>query len=155
MPTGGNSFLVPMGGWERRQGSRPALALNVLVPHEGLEGPLRGVGDSTASAVLVPHEGLEGARRRGGWCGGDEFWFPMRGWKWSRATGGDDVRRTRSRMACRSRGCEAGWRESCDASAVVSGRTRARSEERRVGKEWVRACRFRWSPDHSKKKKGR
>src|SRR3546814_13244123 len=23
-----------------------------------------------------------------------------------------------------------------------------RSEERRVGKEWVRTCRFRWSPDH-------
>src|SRR3546814_19230386 len=24
----------------------------------------------------------------------------------------------------------------------------ARSEERRVGKEWVSTCRYRWSPDH-------
>src|SRR3546814_3515824 len=28
-----------------------------------------------------------------------------------------------------------------------------RSEERRVGQEWGRTCRSRWSPDHSKKKK--
>src|SRR3546814_14201095 len=28
----------------------------------------------------------------------------------------------------------------------------ARSEERRVGKECVRTCRSRWSPDHEKKK---
>src|SRR3546814_20858539 len=28
-----------------------------------------------------------------------------------------------------------------------------RSEERRVGKEWVGTCRFRWSPYHKKKKK--
>src|SRR3546814_14525843 len=28
-----------------------------------------------------------------------------------------------------------------------------RSEERRVGKECVRTCRFRWSPYHTKKKK--
>src|SRR3546814_15522334 len=28
-----------------------------------------------------------------------------------------------------------------------------RSEERRVGKEGVRPCRSRWSPDHKKKKK--
>src|SRR3546814_13931164 len=27
-----------------------------------------------------------------------------------------------------------------------------RSEERRVGKEWVSTCRSRWSPYHSKKK---
>src|SRR3546814_17785819 len=27
-----------------------------------------------------------------------------------------------------------------------------RSEERRVGKEWVSTCRFRWSPYHSKTK---
>src|SRR3546814_3351265 len=25
---------------------------------------------------------------------------------------------------------------------------RVRPEERRVGKEWVRPCRYRWSPDH-------
>src|SRR3546814_14536706 len=30
-----------------------------------------------------------------------------------------------------------------------------RSEERRVGKECVSACRSRWSPDHLKKKKTR
>src|SRR3546814_11833580 len=29
----------------------------------------------------------------------------------------------------------------------------SRSEERRVGKECVRTCRSRWSPDHEKKKK--
>src|SRR3546814_14035590 len=28
-----------------------------------------------------------------------------------------------------------------------------RSEERRVGKEWVSTCRSRWSPYHDKKKK--
>src|SRR3546814_11128189 len=28
-----------------------------------------------------------------------------------------------------------------------------RSEDRRVGKEWVRTCRSRWSPYHKKKKK--
>src|SRR3546814_7124781 len=28
-----------------------------------------------------------------------------------------------------------------------------RSEERRVGQEWVSTCRSRWSPDHYKKKK--
>src|SRR3546814_14162147 len=28
----------------------------------------------------------------------------------------------------------------------------ARSEERRVGKEWVSTCRTGWSPEHSKKK---
>src|SRR3546814_18876829 len=31
----------------------------------------------------------------------------------------------------------------------------ARSEERRVGKEWVSTCRSRWSTYHSKKKKPR
>src|SRR3546814_12164828 len=31
--------------------------------------------------------------------------------------------------------------------------TPIRSEERRVGKEWVSTCRSRWSPFHSKKKK--
>src|SRR3546814_21085803 len=36
---------------------------------------------------------------------------------------------------------------------VVCGAPNARSEERRVGKEWVRTCRSRWSPDHSKHKK--
>src|SRR3546814_11100615 len=31
--------------------------------------------------------------------------------------------------------------------------SRARSEERRVGKECVSTCKTRWSPDHEKKKK--
>src|SRR3546814_18444939 len=30
--------------------------------------------------------------------------------------------------------------------------TSTRSEERREGKEWVRACRYRWWPEHQKKK---
>src|SRR3546814_15118559 len=30
--------------------------------------------------------------------------------------------------------------------------TRDRSEERRVGKEWVSTCRSRWAPDNIKKK---
>src|SRR3546814_17923749 len=30
---------------------------------------------------------------------------------------------------------------------------RGRSAERQVGKEWVSTCRFRWSPDHTKKNK--
>src|SRR3546814_17423593 len=30
-----------------------------------------------------------------------------------------------------------------------------RSEERRVGKEWVSTCRSRWSPNHEKKNKQR
>src|SRR3546814_15760688 len=39
-------------------------------------------------------------------------------------------------------------------SSYISGRLTfgIRSEERRVGKEWVSTCRSRWSPDHSKKK---
>src|SRR3546814_17032878 len=28
-----------------------------------------------------------------------------------------------------------------------------RSEERRVGKEWVSTCRYRWAPAHKKKKR--
>src|SRR3546814_12282413 len=38
------------------------------------------------------------------------------------------------------------------ASSAPDGR-KERSEERRRGKEWVRTCRTRWSPDHEKKKK--
>src|SRR3546814_12102897 len=34
------------------------------------------------------------------------------------------------------------------AQAVADGLVAARSEERRVGKECVRPCRSRWSPDH-------
>src|SRR3546814_16009948 len=35
----------------------------------------------------------------------------------------------------------------------VAAACTTRSEERRVGKECVRTCRFRWSPLHLKKKK--
>src|SRR3546814_11620488 len=39
------------------------------------------------------------------------------------------------------------------ASDAVASRPSLRSEERRVGKEWVSTCKSRWSPDLSKKKK--
>src|SRR3546814_13523430 len=32
-------------------------------------------------------------------------------------------------------------------SAIPAGEV-PRSEERRVGKEWVSTCRYRWAPDH-------
>src|SRR3546814_12950056 len=35
-----------------------------------------------------------------------------------------------------------------DEKIHVALRGSGRSEERRVGKEWVSACRSRWSPDH-------
>src|SRR3546814_18625103 len=35
--------------------------------------------------------------------------------------------------------------------AAINARTRGRSEERRVGKEWVSTCRSRWWQDHYKK----
>src|SRR3546814_13308795 len=35
---------------------------------------------------------------------------------------------------------------------LPSPRPSSRSEERRVGKECVSTCRYRWSPDHYKKK---
>src|SRR3546814_19370895 len=34
---------------------------------------------------------------------------------------------------------------------LVMSQRPGRSEERRVGKEWVSTCRSRWSPSHSKK----
>src|SRR3546814_4893822 len=39
--------------------------------------------------------------------------------------------------------------ESCPVDSIVTThRSEYRSEERRVGKECVSTCRFRWSPDH-------
>src|SRR3546814_12422787 len=38
-------------------------------------------------------------------------------------------------------------------TAEGSGAAGGRSEERRVGKEWVSTCRSRWSPSHYKKNK--
>src|SRR3546814_18177028 len=50
------------------------------------------------------------------------------------------------RQLCRTRHADAHrWR---DAPALVSVDIAARSEERRVGKECVRTCRYRWSPDY-------
>src|SRR3546814_19304985 len=37
---------------------------------------------------------------------------------------------------------------SCGTGAEVSASGSGRSEERRVGKEWVSTCRSRWSQDH-------
>src|SRR3546814_11661907 len=69
--------------------------------------------------------------------------------------------------------CAANWIACCDdphcrsidTAGTLSGNTEARtalrpiwklrSEERRVGKEWVSKCRFRWSPYHEEKKKSR
>src|SRR3546814_15766621 len=43
----------------------------------------------------------------------------------------------------------AGGPDSCDAARELAQSRRAdRSEERRVGKESVSTCRYRWSPDH-------
>src|SRR3546814_11054924 len=45
-------------------------------------------------------------------------------------------------------------RQECGArSSTDAGRPAFRSEERRVGKEWVSTCSSRWSPYHYKKNK--
>src|SRR3546814_16073719 len=36
---------------------------------------------------------------------------------------------------------------------LVPGPVSLRSDQHRVGKEWVGPCRFSWCPDHTKKKK--
>src|SRR3546814_19621204 len=38
--------------------------------------------------------------------------------------------------------------ENCCSAVKVGQLDRARSDERRVGKEWVSTCRSRWSPYH-------
>src|SRR3546814_18039912 len=45
-------------------------------------------------------------------------------------------------------------RMPADIAAIRFARAigRDRSEERRVGQEWVSTCKSRWSPDHLKKK---
>src|SRR3546814_16129565 len=53
---------------------------------------------------------------------------------------------------------EAPWEETPDyvySRTVNPEDAPDRSEERRVGKECVRKCRYRWSPGHEKKKKER
>src|SRR3546814_17422046 len=69
-------------------------------------------------------------------------------------------------QAARAEGAEARTRQNFALALALSGRWaqarivasqdlspdklegRMRSEERRVGKEWVRTCRYRWSPYH-------
>src|SRR3546814_20119674 len=65
-----------------------------------------------------------------------------------------DRHRARGRIPYRRKG------KAADARRTESGRKRIphrysdrRSEERRVGKEWVSTCRSRWTPYHEKKKK--
>src|SRR3546814_12650669 len=43
-------------------------------------------------------------------------------------------------------------RRSMELLRAVHLDDKPRSEERRVGKEWVSTCRSRWSPEHIKKK---
>src|SRR3546814_15889301 len=45
------------------------------------------------------------------------------------------------------------WAEVHVSTVVEDGRLIGRSEERRVGKECVSTCRYRWSPYHVKKKR--
>src|SRR3546814_17921250 len=40
------------------------------------------------------------------------------------------------------------WVHAAQANAAMVRDILKRSEERRVGKEWVSPCRSRWSPDH-------
>src|SRR3546814_19886787 len=45
-----------------------------------------------------------------------------------------------------------GWRQIVEAERLACRSNPVRSEARRVGKECVSPCRFRWSPYHSTKK---
>src|SRR3546814_14691879 len=56
----------------------------------------------------------------------------------------------------RREGLDQGQAEECgDEYDRRMIRSRLRSEERRVGKEWDRKCRSRWSQDHKKNKQQR
>src|SRR3546814_2468947 len=57
----------------------------------------------------------------------------------------------RFRADRRGVGGSTGRQKRSDAKKT-SRRVNRRSEERRVGKEWVSTCRYRWSPYHKKKK---
>src|SRR3546814_11052392 len=60
-------------------------------------------------------------------------------------------RRSPCRPPCRTYS-RAGRRTSAPRPAYGDRRAADRSEERRVGKECVSTCRFRWTPNHEKKK---
>src|SRR3546814_12646956 len=49
---------------------------------------------------------------------------------------------------CRFGQAETGFALAGHGGGDRDGRSRIRSEERRVGKECVSTCRYRWSPDH-------
>src|SRR3546814_17524782 len=80
---------------------------------------------------------------------------------------GDEIRRHRCEHAGRAAPDAGDDEETADDEALRNARSGeqgtagtaeaepGRSEERRVGKEWVSTCRSRWSPDHSKTKKHR
>src|SRR3546814_12228682 len=51
-------FLFPMRGWKDALLEYTAASVEVLVPHEGLEGTV-GPRPGRQQLVLVPHEGLE------------------------------------------------------------------------------------------------
>src|SRR3546814_14708991 len=99
-------------------------------------------------------------------CAGQESWMGSPTWLLQRtspvkACSGDqtpNVAARRGSVTKRSR-CfhprdslsrRHGWTASRDRTPDIRVR---RSEERRVGKECVSTCRFRWSPDHLNKKK--
>src|SRR3546814_16096216 len=75
--------LVPHEGLEGTVGPRPGRQQLVLVPHEGLEANAASpAGAAGTPGVLVPHEGLEvRALSRGSAAPGAECLFHMRGWK--------------------------------------------------------------------------
>src|SRR3546814_17502318 len=47
------------------------------------------------------------------------------------------------------------WTGTMNLTEPQAGSDVGRSEERRVGKEWVSTCRSRWPPYHSKKKESK
>src|SRR3546814_12259806 len=67
----------------------------------------------------------------------------------ARARRGDEVGVARAVQ----RGADEAGDEDADRAFEVGVRRRESSEERRVGDEWVRTCRYRWSPDQLNNKK--
>src|SRR3546814_12678716 len=86
-------------------------------------------------------------------CSKQKTAYEMRISDWSSDVCSSDLRIFRGRFCCVAAIAEA-WFMNLNVFANVSAfcRSRARSEERRVGKECVSTCRSRWSPYHEKKK---
>src|SRR3546814_12587609 len=76
---------------------------------------------------------------------------------WLKAEANRTRKQRRSLLQLHQDLCALGYTGSYDRVAAFARRWRQeqqeRSEERRVGKECVRTCRSRWSPDHYKKQK--